>query len=352
MPAIARRHVPLNTETIPMTITAPISDEQFETLLSNIAPESAQASLRARDTTQRAALARYETVLDGLPLDAIDGGWTAAGISKRLKATEDALARVEAEAGRLAEAGLAAQVKATTAQAELAEMRRIVAGFLFNYDDGVGKPWERRLLNYARKLVDAKEFNAQAEQQEAPKRGRPDWSSHGYDQIFQTSDGNWFGARAGWDFKGHISDQWKGREVSLLRDDGGFLAYGEPNPDWESSLEQRPAQEAQGAQAGDDAIKLFERIISQSPADLDKATEDNPWYQVMASEVRAFAAALSTKSAVQINPEPVAHLTVEVRGRSTKVDIEWPNGLHTTLPAGEYPLYTAQPDVRGAQNDQ
>lgn len=150
-----------------MTITAPISDEQFETLLSNIAPESAQASLRARDTTQRAALARYETVLDGLPLDAIDGGWTAAGISKRLKATEDALARVEAEAGRLAEAGLAAQVKATTAQAELAEMRRIVAGFLFNYDDGVGKPWERRLLEYARKRVDAKEFNAQAEQQEA-----------------------------------------------------------------------------------------------------------------------------------------------------------------------------------------
>lgn len=66
---------------------------------------------------------------------------------------------------------------------------------------------------------------------------------------------------------------------------------------------QDEQQEAQGAQAGDDAIKLFERIISRSPADLDKATEDNPWYQVMASEVRAFAAALATQSAAIKLPE-------------------------------------------------
>lgn len=60
---------------------------------------------------------------------------------------------------------------------------------------------------------------------------------------------------------------------------------------------QAEHQEARGAQAGDDVIALFERIISQSSADLDKATEDNPWYQVMASEVRAFASALATQPA-------------------------------------------------------
>ena len=92
---------------------------------------------------------------------------TRQAIAKHDLAQREALARVEAEAGRLAEAGLAAHVKATAAQAQLEEMRRIVAGFLFNYDDGVGKPWERRLLDYARNLVDAKEFNAQSEQQEA-----------------------------------------------------------------------------------------------------------------------------------------------------------------------------------------
>lgn len=57
-----------------------------------------------------------------------------------------------------------------------------------------------------------------------------------------------------------------------------------------------------------------------------------------------------TEPAVCVHPEPVAHLTVEVRGRSTQVGIEWPNGLHTTLPAGEYPLYTTQGAVRGADH--
>lgn len=59
-------------------------------------------------------------------------------------------------------------------------------------------------------------------------------------------------------------------------------------------------------------------------------------------------AALATQPAVQVNPEPVAHLKVEVLGRITKVDIDWPNGLHTTLPTGKYPLYI----VRGAEHDQ
>lgn|GEM_PF-6217182 len=122
-----------------MTITAPISEEQFETLLSNIAPENVQAFLRTRDTTQRAALAREKAERDAA--------------RSRQEHTQSTLRTVLAEL--------------QSSQAQLAEMRRIVAGFLFNYDDGVGKPWERRLLDYSRKLVDAKEFNAQAEQQEA-----------------------------------------------------------------------------------------------------------------------------------------------------------------------------------------
>uniref|UniRef100_A0AAU6W291 Uncharacterized protein n=1 Tax=Pseudomonas phage Touem01 TaxID=3138548 RepID=A0AAU6W291_9VIRU len=74
-------------------------------------------------------------------------------------------------------------------------------------------------------------------------RTKPEWSSHDWPQIFQTSDGNWYGVRAGWDLKAHISGGWKGDEVSLLSDDGKFIKYGEPSPDWRDSLEQRPVAE-------------------------------------------------------------------------------------------------------------
>lgn len=40
-----------------------MNDEQFEALVSNIAPENVQAFLRARDTAQREALARVEAEL-------------------------------------------------------------------------------------------------------------------------------------------------------------------------------------------------------------------------------------------------------------------------------------------------
>ena len=86
---------------------------------------------------------------------------------------------------------------------------------------------------------------------------------------------------------------------------------------------QAEQQEAQGAQAGDDVIKLFERIIRQSPADLDRATEDNPWYQVMASEVREFAAALATQPAAG---EPVYQWREDQNQRwwtTSKADYEW-----------------------------
>ena len=68
---------------------------------------------------------------------------------------------------------------------------------------------------------------------------KPDWGTHNWPQIFNDGDGRWFGVRQGWKLKDHISNEWKGRQVHLLREDGEFLKYGE-HSDWENSLEQRP----------------------------------------------------------------------------------------------------------------
>lgn len=122
---------------------------------------------------------------------------------------------------------------------------------------------------------------------------------------------------------------------------------------------QAEQQQAQGAQAGDDVIKLFERIIRQSPADLDRATDDNPWYQVTASEVREFAAALAT--------QPAAKKTLDEM-RKTK---EWLYGYRAALNAAAIKFRRAdgtpgkvskqllelrretfdRPAVRGAEHD-
>ncbi len=121
----------------------------------------------------------YQHADELIDFDSFEAAWVLQ--ESAITAQREALARAEAERAELwrqhreaaGELVLVQAVRAQmqedrdTAQAQLAEMRRIVAGFLFNYDDGVGKPWERRLLDYARKLVAAKEFNAQAEQQEA-----------------------------------------------------------------------------------------------------------------------------------------------------------------------------------------
>jgi len=204
-----------------------MNDEKFELTISDLAGSGTYYAdiadeLRARDTAQREALARVE--------------------AERDEARE--FMRINAKSG------MTYAEQRDIAQAQLAEAVVLLkeVGAYFGW-----VPMPSLVGNIANFLA----RHAQAEQQDVPKRGKPDWNSHGYDQIFQTSDGNWFGARAGWDFKGHISGGWKGREVSLLRDDGGFLAYGESNPNWENSLEQRPAQEAQGAQAGDERTKFI-----------------------------------------------------------------------------------------------
>lgn len=89
-----------------------------------------------------------------------------------------------------------------------------------------------------------------------------------------------------------------------------------------------------------EAEGLLDRVVTQVGRTITSELRE---------EIDALLASHS-EPAVFVHPEPVAHLTVEVRGRSTQVGIEWPNGLHTTLPAGEYPLYTTQGAVRGADH--
>ncbi len=76
----------------------------------------------------------------------------------------------------------------------------------------------------------------------AELQNKPRWGKHGWPQIFQNEDGHWFGARAEWDFKAHISGGWKGDGVSLLRDDGEYLQSGTILGDWRDTLEKRPEQ--------------------------------------------------------------------------------------------------------------
>ena len=76
----------------------------------------------------------------------------------------------------------------------------------------------------------------------AELQNKPSWGKHDWPQIFQNEDGHWFGARAEWDFKAHISGGWKGDGVSLLRDDGEYLRSGTILGDWRDTLEKRPEQ--------------------------------------------------------------------------------------------------------------
>lgn len=46
----------------------------------------------------------------------------------------------------------------TRCQETQSEIERALAGMLFAFDDGVGREWSEDLLDYARKLVAAKEY--------------------------------------------------------------------------------------------------------------------------------------------------------------------------------------------------
>ena len=99
----------------------------------------------------------------------------------------------------------------------------------------------------------------------AELQNKPSWDKHGWPQIFQNEDGHWFGARAEWDFKAHISGGWKGDGVSLLRDDGEYLRSGTILGDWRDTLEKRPEQaEFEPFVSVEDAATAKQPAITQS----------------------------------------------------------------------------------------
>ena len=121
----------------------------------------------------------------------------------------------------------------------------------------------------------------------AELQNKPSWGKHSWPQIFQNEDGHWFGARAEWDFKAHISGGWKGDGVSLLRDDGEYLRSGTILGDWRDTLEKRPEQaEFKSFVSVEDAkltimqsdgdVKHFGGIIGRRlPLEEDAATAKN-----------------------------------------------------------------------------
>lgn len=76
--------------------------------------------------------------------------------------------------------------------------------------------------------------------QKFENRDKPDWSDHDYPAICMCGSANWFGLHE--PIKPFYSEQWKGKEVTLLRGQADFLKYGEnPNgEDIETFYEVRP----------------------------------------------------------------------------------------------------------------
>lgn len=71
-------------------------------------------------------------------------------------------------------------------------------------------------------------------------RDKPDWDDHDYPAICLGGNSNWYGLHE--PIKPYYSEQWKGKEVTLLREQGDFLKYGEKtSPDIEDMFEVRPA---------------------------------------------------------------------------------------------------------------
>ena len=99
----------------------------------------------------------------------------------------------------------------------------------------------------------------------AELQNKPSWGKHGWPQIFQNEDGHWFGARAEWDFKAHISGGWKGDGVSLLRDDGEYLRSGTILGDWRDTLEKRPEE--------------FKQFTSIEDNQEQEMKQDNGWFE-------------------------------------------------------------------------
>ena len=71
-------------------------------------------------------------------------------------------------------------------------------------------------------------------------RDKPRWDEHDYVAICMCGDSNWFGLHEV--LKPNYCEGWKGKEVSLLREQADFLKYGNnpDNVDIETLYEVRP----------------------------------------------------------------------------------------------------------------
>lgn len=71
-------------------------------------------------------------------------------------------------------------------------------------------------------------------------KDKPLWSDHDFPAICMCGGGNWFGLHEA--VKPFYSEQWKGKEVTLLRGQAEFLKHGENtgNEDIENLYEVRP----------------------------------------------------------------------------------------------------------------
>lgn len=289
-----------------------MNDEQFEESLQALEqamwPSTAE-KLRSRDTAQREALARMEAERD-----------TAIAQMQNIRRGRDAINKELGDAG----------FNLCIAQQQLAE----AVGLLNDPDRGYKHGW---FPTQAKKIEDFLARHTQAEQQEA---------GHGHitpraDGVVMKCGGPGLCAVC------TAEQEAKGAQVGEFQREDRYIVI---------KREDLVALHRDAFGPTQVAIEAFYAGLRSIELQLPRRDYlviegDWPEYEPTWAAIQARVEgrdALATQPAVQFNPEPVAHLKVEVLGRITKVDIEWPNGLHTTLPTGKYPLYI----VRGAEHDQ
>lgn len=81
------------------------------------------------------------------------------------------------------------------------------------------------------------EFN----ERKRERQNKPKWGSHKYNRIIQTDDGHWYGLKD--NCTPHITNEWKGDQLHLLREECEYLQTGEVIGNWQDTLEQRPETE-------------------------------------------------------------------------------------------------------------
>jgi hypothetical protein len=99
------------------------------------------------------------------------------------------------------------------------------------------------------RMLDKTAYNKQQWLDERARlQNKPSWDSHKWPNVFQDQSGDWFGVRDDWDLIAHISAEWKGDQVNLLRKDGQYLCSGRVLGDWRKTLEKRPDPQSNTSQ--------------------------------------------------------------------------------------------------------